>query len=86
MLTSSSAQGPGLAIRITGEVRPDQLEIAQRCDKIFLDEIQAVPGLYRSISQAFAAVLGGVKAVGVRHFSSFPPSSSLLPQKQIPIW
>ena len=58
-------QGPGLGIRITGEVTPNQLEIARQCDKIFLDEIQAVPGLYQSISQAFAAVLGGVKAVGV---------------------
>lgn len=57
--------GPGLAIRITGEVTANQLAIVQRCDKIFLDEIQAVPGLYRSISQAFAAVLGGVRAVGV---------------------
>lgn len=57
--------GPGLGIRITGEVTANQLDIARRCDRIFLDEIQAVPGLYRSISQAFAAVLGGVKAVGV---------------------
>ena len=65
MLTSNFAKGPGLGIRITGEVTADQLEIARRCDKIFLDEIQAVPGLYRSISQAYAGLLGGVRAVGV---------------------
>jgi GMP synthase (glutamine-hydrolysing) len=55
--------GPGLAIRILGEVNESQLKIARHADKIFIDEIVAA-GLYRKISQAFAALLP-VKAVGV---------------------
>jgi len=55
--------GPGLAIRILGEVTPNQVRIAQEADKIFIDEIKAA-GLYREISQAYAALLP-VKAVGV---------------------
>lgn len=55
--------GPGLAIRILGEVNEEQLRIARQADKIFIDEIVAA-GLYRDISQAFAALLP-VKAVGV---------------------
>ncbi|EXJ94070.1 GMP synthase [Capronia coronata CBS 617.96] len=55
--------GPGLAIRILGEVNESQLKIARHADKIFIDEIVA-SGLYRKISQAFAALLP-VKAVGV---------------------
>jgi GMP synthase (glutamine-hydrolysing) len=55
--------GPGLAIRILGEITPEQLRIARHADKIFIDEIEAA-GLYRQISQAFAALLP-VKAVGV---------------------
>jgi GMP synthase (glutamine-hydrolysing) len=55
--------GPGLAIRILGEVNESQLKIARHADKIFIDEIIS-SGLYRNISQAFAALLP-VKAVGV---------------------
>ena len=55
--------GPGLAIRILGEVTPVQLSIARQADYIFIEEIRAA-GLYRQISQAFAALLP-VKAVGV---------------------
>ncbi|KAL8691161.1 MAG: hypothetical protein Q9218_003558 [Villophora microphyllina] len=55
--------GPGLAIRILGEVTPPQVEIARQADHIFIEEIIAA-GLYRKISQAFAALLP-VKAVGV---------------------
>jgi len=55
--------GPGLAIRILGEVTPEQLRIAREADAIFIEEIKAA-GLYRKISQAFAALLP-VKAVGV---------------------
>ncbi|ETI20768.1 GMP synthase [glutamine-hydrolyzing] [Cladophialophora carrionii CBS 160.54] len=55
--------GPGLAIRILGEVNESQLKIARHADKIFIDEIVS-SGLYRKISQAFAALLP-VKAVGV---------------------
>ncbi|KAI5299973.1 GMP synthase (glutamine-hydrolyzing), partial [Ascosphaera atra] len=55
--------GPGIAIRILGEVTPEQVRIAREADKIFIDEIKAA-GLYRDISQAFAALLP-VRAVGV---------------------
>jgi len=55
--------GPGLAIRILGEVTRDQVRIAQEADHIYMEEIKAA-GLYREISQAYAAVLP-VKAVGV---------------------
>ncbi|EFQ97048.1 GMP synthase [Nannizzia gypsea CBS 118893] len=55
--------GPGIAIRILGEVTPEQIRIARHADSIFIDEIKAA-GLYRDISQAFAALLP-VKAVGV---------------------
>lgn len=55
--------GPGIAIRILGEVTPAQVKIAREADYIFIEEIKAA-GLYRKISQAFAALLP-VKAVGV---------------------
>lgn len=55
--------GPGLAIRILGEVNREQLRIAREADVIFIEEIKAA-GLYQNISQAFAALLP-VKAVGV---------------------
>ena len=55
--------GPGIAIRILGEVTPSQIRIAREADTIFIEEIRAA-GLYRNISQAFAALLP-VKAVGV---------------------
>ncbi|MCJ1275815.1 GMP synthase (glutamine-hydrolyzing) [Puttea exsequens] len=55
--------GPGLAIRILGEVTEAQLRIARHADVIFQEEIVAA-GHYREISQSYAAVLP-VKAVGV---------------------
>jgi GMP synthase (glutamine-hydrolysing) len=55
--------GPGLAIRILGEVTRDQIAILQHADDIYIEEIRAA-GLYDQISQAFVALLP-VKAVGV---------------------
>lgn len=55
--------GPGLAIRVLGEVLPEKVAILQKADAIFIEEIRAA-GLYNNISQAFAALLP-VKAVGV---------------------
>ncbi|ODQ82622.1 hypothetical protein BABINDRAFT_159174 [Babjeviella inositovora NRRL Y-12698] len=55
--------GPGLAIRVLGEVTPAQVKIAREADFIFIEEIKKA-GLYREISQAFAALLP-VKSVGV---------------------
>ncbi|KAI0034728.1 hypothetical protein K488DRAFT_77043 [Vararia minispora EC-137] len=55
--------GPGLAIRILGPVTRAQVEILQKADNIYIEEIRAA-GLYNKISQAFAVLLP-VKAVGV---------------------
>ena len=55
--------GPGLAIRIPGEVTPERVAILQQADAVFLDEIRRA-GLYDDIWQAFAVLLP-VKTVGV---------------------
>ncbi len=55
--------GPGLAVRILGEITPDRVETLQQADTIFLDEIRSA-GLYDEIWQAFAVLLP-VKTVGV---------------------
>lgn len=55
--------GPGLAIRIPGEITSEKLEILRRADAIYLDEIRKA-GLYDAIWQAFAVLLP-VRTVGV---------------------
>ncbi len=55
--------GPGLAIRIPGEITPEKLEILRKADAIYLDEIRKC-GLYDDIWQAFAVLLP-VRTVGV---------------------
>jgi len=55
--------GPGLAVRIIGEVTPERLEILRAADEILIDEIKSA-GLYRKVSQALA-VLVPVSTVGV---------------------
>ncbi|HRO32691.1 MAG TPA: glutamine-hydrolyzing GMP synthase [Brevundimonas sp.] len=55
--------GPGLAIRIPGEITPDAVATLQEADAIYLDEIRKA-GLYDEIWQAFAVLLP-VKTVGV---------------------
>jgi len=55
--------GPGLAVRIIGEVTPQRLEILRSADEILIDEIKSA-GLYRKISQALT-VLVPVSTVGV---------------------
>jgi GMP synthase (glutamine-hydrolysing) len=55
--------GPGLAIRIIGEVTKEKLEILREADAILIDEIKKA-GLYRDIWQAFCVLLP-VKTVGV---------------------
>jgi GMP synthase (glutamine-hydrolysing) len=55
--------GPGLAIRIPGEITPEKLEILRAADAIYLEEIRNA-GLYDAIWQAFAVLLP-VKTVGV---------------------
>ncbi len=56
--------GPGLAVRIIGEVTPERLEVLRAADEILIDEIKAA-GLYRKISQALT-VLVPVSTVGVK--------------------
>jgi GMP synthase (glutamine-hydrolysing) len=55
--------GPGLAIRIPGEITSEKLDILRRADAIYLDEIRKA-GLYDAIWQAFAVLLP-VRTVGV---------------------
>jgi GMP synthase (glutamine-hydrolysing) len=55
--------GPGLAIRIPGDITREKLDILRKADAIYLDEIRKA-GLYDAIWQAFAVLLP-VKTVGV---------------------
>ena len=55
--------GPGLAIRIIGDITDDKLTILKEADSIFREEI-ANAGLHKSINQYFA-VLTNLKSVGV---------------------
>ena len=55
--------GPGLAIRIPGEVTKERCDILRKADAIYLEEIRAA-GLYDAIWQAFAVLLP-VRSVGV---------------------
>ncbi len=55
--------GPGLAVRVLGEVTRDQLDLLRDADEVLLEEIVA-NNLYRRTSQVFAVLLP-VKAVGV---------------------
>jgi GMP synthase (glutamine-hydrolysing) len=56
--------GPGLAIRIIGEVTPERLEILRTADAILQDEIRRA-GLYSELWQSFA-VLPAIRSVGVQ--------------------
>ena len=55
--------GPGLGIRVMGEITQDRIDILQKADKIFIDELKAEK-LYDSLSQAFVVYLP-IKSVGV---------------------
>jgi GMP synthase (glutamine-hydrolysing) len=55
--------GPGLAIRVLGDITQERLEVLREADAIYLEEIRAA-GLYDSIWQAFAVLLP-VQSVGV---------------------
>ncbi len=55
--------GPGLAIRIPGEITHEKLDILRKADSVYLDEIRKA-GLYDAIWQAFAVLLP-VRTVGV---------------------
>ncbi len=55
--------GPGLGVRVLGEVTPERVRLLQRADAIFMDEIRDA-GLYREIAQALTVLLP-VRSVGV---------------------
>jgi len=55
--------GPGLGVRVLGEVRPEYVATLQLADDIFIDELRNA-GLYDRVSQAFAVFLP-VRSVGV---------------------
>ncbi len=55
--------GPGLAVRILGEVTPERVAILQEADAIVVEEIKSA-GLYNQLWQSFAVLLP-VKSVGV---------------------
>ena len=55
--------GPGLAIRVLGDITPKQLDVLREADSIYLEEIRSA-GLYDDIWQAFAVLLP-VRSVGV---------------------
>lgn len=56
--------GPGLGIRIIGEVSAENAETLQKADDIYISELRAT-GHYDKIGQAFAVLLPTVKSVGV---------------------
>jgi GMP synthase (glutamine-hydrolysing) len=55
--------GPGLAVRILGEITQERLDVLRQADRVFLEEIR-LAGLYDAIWQAFAVLLP-VRTVGV---------------------
>jgi GMP synthase (glutamine-hydrolysing) len=55
--------GPGLAVRIVGEVTAERVEVLQRADAVVTEEVKRA-GLYRELWQSFA-VLPAVRSVGV---------------------
>jgi GMP synthase (glutamine-hydrolysing) len=56
--------GPGLAVRIIGDVTPERLEILREADAILQEEIRRA-GLYRDLWQSFA-VIPAIRSVGVQ--------------------
>jgi GMP synthase (glutamine-hydrolysing) len=55
--------GPGLGVRILGDITPEKVELLQKADKIFIEELHNFK-LYREVWQAFAVLLP-VQSVGV---------------------
>ena len=63
MLERHPFPGPGLGVRIIGEITKEKISILQEADNIFIEELIS-EGLYDKVSQAFAVLLP-VKSVGV---------------------
>jgi GMP synthase (glutamine-hydrolysing) len=56
--------GPGLAIRIIGDVTPKRVKVLQKADRIVLDEVKKAGYYYKYLWQAFAVLLP-IRTVGV---------------------
>ncbi len=55
--------GPGLAVRILGDITPEKVELLQKCDRIYIEELHNF-GIYNDVWQAFAVLLP-IQSVGV---------------------
>ncbi len=55
--------GPGLGVRILGDITPEKIELLQKADKIFIEELHNF-GIYKDVWQAFAVLLP-IQSVGV---------------------
>ena len=55
--------GPGLGVRILGDITPEKVELLQKADKIFIEGLHS-SGLYKDVWQAFAVLLP-IQSVGV---------------------
>lgn len=64
ILTRHPFPGPGLAVRIIGEITPERLNLLRRADAIVEEEIRAA-GYYEKVWMAFS-LLAGVRSTGVR--------------------
>ncbi len=64
MIDREPFPGPGLAVRIVGEVTRERLDLLRRADEIVMEEV-ASSGIGRTLWQAFAVLLP-IKTVGVK--------------------
>ncbi|CAN5576948.1 glutamine-hydrolyzing GMP synthase [soil metagenome] len=55
--------GPGLGVRILGDITPEKVELLQKADRIFIEELHNF-GIYQDVWQAFAVLLP-IQSVGV---------------------
>jgi GMP synthase (glutamine-hydrolysing) len=62
-VTRQPVPGPGLAVRIVGEITPERLDLLRRADAVVVDEIRKA-GWYTRVWQSFAVLLP-VRSVGV---------------------
>ena len=63
MISRHPFPGPGLGVRVLGEVRPEYVDLLRRADAIFMEELRAADW-YDKTAQAFAVFIP-VKSVGV---------------------
>jgi GMP synthase (glutamine-hydrolysing) len=63
MLERHPFPGPGLGVRILGDITPEKVELLQKADAIFIEELHSF-GVYNDVWQAFAVLLP-VQSVGV---------------------